>query len=214
MKPLFLATFLFTFFIKIQAQSAVANSKMNVFYIGVENPVTIALSNVPASNEIEVKISEGTVTPIKEKPNAYIVKVNKMGIVTIDVFFQGTKYGEHKFRVKKIPDPTARLPIRMPCFVHTDMMVAFKEIKKMVAVLDNFNFDVKCEIVNFKFTRSPKIEAPITLINISGDFSPEVNAEIAKSKKGDTHYFDDVLAKCPGDIAPRTLNSLVYTIRD
>lgn len=187
---------------------------MNVFYIGVENPVTIALADASAANEIEVKISEGTITPVKDKPNAFIVKVNKPGIVIIDVFFQGNKYGEHKFRVKRFSDPTARLPIRSPCFVKTDMKVELKKIKKMVAALEDFNFDVKCEIVSFKFTRVPVEGNAIILTNIGGDFSSKVNTEILKIQKGDKCFWSDVQAKCPGDITIRTLNNLNTIIKD
>lgn len=100
---------------------AIALDKMNVLYIGVDNPVTIAVPNV-ASDKIFVNIDNGSITGSNGK---YVVHVTKVGIASIQV---GTIKNDRKellaeqvFRVKMMPDPVnGKLPADYDARFSTD----------------------------------------------------------------------------------------------
>ena len=76
---------------------------MNVFYIGVPNPITVAAAGIPTS-AVKVSMDGGTMS--KTSGTGYDVTCKKQGKAVITV--RDTKNGKSfpfEFRVKKIPDP-------------------------------------------------------------------------------------------------------------
>ena len=84
----------------------VAATKMNVFYIGVENPLSVTAAGI-SSNELKVQAS-GVVLN-KGGESGYTVKASKPGPASVTVSGGGLKATKFPFRVKRIPDPVARL---------------------------------------------------------------------------------------------------------
>ena len=73
-------------FLNLNAQDAkpvvtVSAVAMNVFYIGVDNPVSISVSGVP-QDKIKATISEGTLTP--KGDGMYIARFNRVRSVKIN----------------------------------------------------------------------------------------------------------------------------------
>jgi hypothetical protein len=162
---------------------------------------------------LEVKISEGAITKAANSTTDYIAKVNKTGKVKIETWHQGKILETMEFRVKRIPDPYIRfdLPYRYSCFGSGGKLT---DAKKLVAILENFNFEAKCEIVSFHFTHNPKGEKqPIEYDNQGGVFNERVTSQIKNAKPGDIVYFDKVKVRCLGDTNVRELNGLVYAIK-
>jgi hypothetical protein len=112
---------------KQEAPVAIALDKMNVLYIGVDNPVTIAVPNVPA-DKVFVTIDNGTITGSNGK---YLATVTQPGTTTIRV---GTIKNDRKellteqvFRVKMMPDPVnGKLPADYDTKFSTDSSKFFK----------------------------------------------------------------------------------------
>ena len=91
---------------------SISAKKMNVFYIGVDNPVSIDISGIPRENLIP-SISCGTIKPDPSSPD-WIVNIPSGftdAIVTISANINNErKYlGSKRFRVKDIPDPIASI---------------------------------------------------------------------------------------------------------
>ncbi len=192
------------------AQSVVANEATNLLYVGVDNPLTIIAQGVPPE-ALEVRISEGTITKMATNVTDYVAKVNKSGKVKIETWHQGKKLEEIEFRVKKIPDPYVRLDLpRGSCSGGGSKLT---DAKKMVAVLENFNFDATCEVVFFHFSYVPKKGETIELDNKGASFSAEVINQIKNANPGDVVYFDKVKTRCPGDTEGREVNSLLFKIK-
>ncbi|MBN3035404.1 MAG: gliding motility protein GldM [Bacteroidales bacterium] len=91
--------------------AAISPTKMNVFYRGVDNPVSISASGV-ANNLLHIDISTGEITRVD---TGYIVKGlpdNATG-ATIKVWAedngQRRLMGQQFFRVKPLPDPIAMI---------------------------------------------------------------------------------------------------------
>ena len=93
---------------------AIAVDKMNVLYIGVDNPITVAVPGVP-SDQLLVHIDQGSISGSKGK---YTIRVTTPGETTIKVLTvrddRKVLLSSQTFRVKTIPDPAnGNIPIDM-----------------------------------------------------------------------------------------------------
>ena len=190
---------------------AVSADKMNVFYIGVANPISVSAAGV-SSNKLKVGISGGGGSLKKRGSNSWDVTVSRPGEATISVSGEGLN-ARKEFRVKRIPDPTPVLG-RGPNAKGGAMGNGeFKAQLGLAAILENFDFDAKCNIQGYELTRVPKRQDPISNVNRGGRYDDRSLRLVRAAKPGDTYYFDNVKAKCPGDPAGRRLSSIVFTIR-
>jgi len=181
--------------------ATVSADKMNVFYIGVDNPISVTVAGA-SSNEIKANGAGCSVTP---KGNGkYVVKADRPGDATINVSGGGLPNTPFKFRVKRIPDPIAKLS------GNTGGQIGNGEFKAqggVSAILDGFDFD------GFIVTRQAKRADPVDINNRGPRYSSEAKNLINKAKPGDVYYFDNVKARCPGDPAGRKINSMVFKIK-
>ncbi|RYD89458.1 MAG: gliding motility protein GldM, partial [Sphingobacteriales bacterium] len=90
-----------------QANASIALDKMNVLYIGVDNPVTIAASG-GGDDRIQAQIIGGGGNISKVSAGKYIVRVSSVtDNAKIQVSVDGKVAGVSEFRVRTIPTPTA-----------------------------------------------------------------------------------------------------------
>lgn len=191
-----------------QRSVAVALDKMNVFYIGVDNPVTISAAGV-SSNEVRVNTSGIDIRGAGG--SKYVVTAKTpTNDAKLTVSAQGAS-STFSYRVKRIPDPVALLGAK-----HKGGSMANGEFKAqggIAAVLQNFDFDVKCDLVGFNVTYLAKRQDPVERQNPGARWTSDVSGLIQKARPGDAYFFDDIKARCPGDPAPRDLGSLAFKIR-
>jgi gliding motility-associated protein GldM len=186
----------------------VSADKMNVFYIGVDNPVTVAAAGVSTS-AMTVKMTGGTLT--KKSGTNYIAKGSKPGKVTIVV--KDTKKNKSfpfEFRMKRIPDPIVRLGKK------TDGLIGSGEMKAqpgLAAWLDNFDFDARCQVQSYTMYYTRKRQDPVEIEGKGGRFSGKVQSAIRQAKPGDQYSFTNVKARCPGDKAGRRVNGLAFKVK-
>ncbi len=196
-----------TFDYEVGVRSAtVSADKMNVFYIGVDNPISVAVAGV-SSNDVRVNCSG---CDLKGSRGKYVATASRPGEVTVNVSGGGLPNTPFKFRVKRIPDPVARLGNKPDGSMGNG---EFKVQRGLIPWLDNFDFDAKCQIQGFTLTRVPKREDPIQNVNAGGTFDTKSKRLASLAKPGDTYYFENVRARCPGDAAGRKINSLVFKIK-
>ncbi len=189
----------------------VSADKMNVFYIGVENPISVAAAGV-SSNDITVSANGGGVTLTPNGRSAYIAKATQQGETTITVTDKkaGKQLGGFKFRVKRIPDPMVKLANKTGGSIGTGEM---KAQLGMIPVLENFDFDAKCEVQSYTLYYTKKRQDPVEVKGTGGRFDGNVLKAIQAAAIGDQYQFVDVKAKCPGDAAGRQVNSLAFTVK-
>lgn len=191
---------------------AVSADKMNVFYIGVENPISVSAAGIPTS-QLKVSVSGGGGTIKKVNNTQYIVKVKQPGGQDPNCFVKVSGAGMNAkkgFRVKRIPDPVARLGNKEDGSLPAG---TFKAQKGLIAWLDNFDFDAKCQIQGFRLVRVPKRQDAVEALNSGGGYKSRAQSLIKQAKPGDIYYFMDVKARCPGDSSGRKINSLVFNIK-
>jgi len=90
-----------------QANASIALDKMNVLYIGVDNPVTIAASG-GGDDKVQVSISGGGGSYTKVGAGKYIFRVSSVtDDCKISVAVDGKVAGISQFRVRTVPIPQA-----------------------------------------------------------------------------------------------------------
>lgn len=124
---------------------AVSADKMNVLYIGVDNPLTITAG--AGSEKVTAQFSGGTIS--KAGGNKYIVKPNQgaYGEHTVTVLVEGKSVGKVTFRVKGLPNPTAYVGNLKPGAVPS---ASFKAMGGLVAKLEDSEFDAPYEVLSYK----------------------------------------------------------------
>lgn len=188
----------------------VSADKMNVFYKGVDNPVSISVPGV-ATDDITPRIDNGKIK--KKGRGQWIVQVKK-GIkakITVYAEINGerTKMGTSEFRVKSVPDP-------VPYFAGVgpkDDAVKKKFLtaaQGVIARMENFDFDLKFNVTSFKMTvivGGKPIEQRATGPRVTS----EMKQILAKVKPGQKIYLEDIRAKGP-DGRTRKLGSLALKV--
>jgi gliding motility-associated protein GldM len=129
--------------------ASISLEKMNVFYIGVDNPVTITGS--VGIERVKPTMSNGTINPIGG--GRYTVRVTSPGESVITVFEDGKSVGNFPFRNKRIPDPV----------VYLGNLKGSEQSKGLVenqgglfANLDDFPFATTFRVTSFKMILLPR----------------------------------------------------------
>lgn len=191
----------------------VSPDKMNVFYIGVDNPVSISVPGF-APDKVKASVSQGSLSPGSGK-GRYIVRVNKTGeaIVNVSVVTpdgNGVKsMGKAPFRVKRVPDPVAKVGTLPSGNVPT---ATFKAQRGVVADLENFDFDIKFNVLSYELIyQAPRQD----LIIVTGNgpiFDSKMLALLSRAKPGDSFVLNEIKVKGP-DGSTRKLPSVAYRLK-
>ena len=184
----------------------IAPLKMNVLYIGVDNPLQIVAANVP-DDKVSVTINQGSIR--RGTDGNYIARVKEPGKATITVS-QGDKVlKEGLFRVISIPNPEASVGGH-----YTREKVLKKFIQnetRLVADLENFVFEIAFEIVSYDFTWAQKGGDLMKEKTTSAEFTPNMIEMLKRCNAGDYIFIDAIQVKGPNG-AILKLPSLVFEI--
>lgn len=189
--------------------ATVSADKMNVFYIGVDNPVSVSVAGA-SSNDLKVSASGANISAINRASGKYNITATKPGDAKIYVSGGGLPNTSFDFRVKRIPDPVARLSKSSGGSMGNG---EFKAQGGVAAILDNFDFDAKCAIQGFNLVYVAKRQDPVEVINSGPRYNDNARRLVNNAKPGDIYYFDNVKARCPGDAVGRPINSMVFKIK-
>ncbi len=191
----------------------VAATKMNVFYIGVENPVSISVPGI-ASENIKPTITQGC--NLTQDPNGvdWIVTVPK-GIRSATISAKAKMgendwqdMGKREFRVKRVPDPVAEIAGYKEGTIDRNTLLAANAI---IPVMKDFEFDLNF-VVN-SFTMGTIINGDWIPKTTQGNrFSAEMANLIRNSRRGQKFFFENIQASGP-DGTTRTLNAISLTIQ-
>lgn len=180
-----------------QAVAVVSPTKMNMFYIGVDNPVEVSVPGY-ANTDVSASITAGSITPAGGS-GQYTVKVTTPGTVNVNVAVRtetGTRgIGSKEFRVSRIPDPKVLLGNSAGPVIRSGEIRA---MLGLVARADNFPFDVRFNIRSFTLTykkaRDPNL---VEKQNATGIFGADVKAILQRVGPGDRVWFDDIKVGAP-----------------
>lgn len=192
-----------------QSNASIALDKMNVLYIGVDNPVTIAASG-GGDDKVQVSITGGGGSLTKVGAGKYIARV---GSVTDDcritVSVDGKVAGASQFRVRTVPTPAAFVGGQPSGATVSANILANQE--GIAAGIKDFPFELKYTIAEYQVIG---LNDEGDIIKASGNgpgFTPAVRNIIKVAKPGDVIQFNNLFCIAP-DGRRIKLPALVYNI--
>lgn len=190
--------------------------KMNVFYIGVPNPITVTAAGY-SLEDVSISIPGANLTP---KGNGkYDVMVSNPGDLTATINAKTQKgtteaVGGMKVRVKTIPDPIAKLANKTSGAMRADI---FRAQLGIAAVLENFDFEAKFTVTSFDMSFQQRKGDLIGPVHSNSALFSGLPAEGQKyqsvqARPGDRVYLENIRAIGP-DKKPRILNSIILILQ-
>ncbi len=183
----------------------IALEKMNVLYMGVTNPISVAVEGIDDS-KLKVTIDNGSIA--KNSDGGYDVLTSKTGLAIVSIEWHGGK-AEKKFRVLSMSDPE-------PSLSNSSEYNSYpkESYTGVIAIIMGYGFDAKALIHSFKMTRFSKKKEFKEIIAI-GCCDKSSFELMLTAQKDDTIIFSEIKCKLPGDILPRTLRKTITChIRD
>jgi gliding motility-associated protein GldM len=125
----------------------VSPSKMNVFYMGIENPVEISVPGL-AADQINATTNNGTLRRVSG--SSYIAMPNRLGeaniSVTANIDGVTRNMGSTPFRVRTVPDPIATVAGRDGGVIGRNVLLAQTGV---LAEMKDFDFDLTFTVQSF-----------------------------------------------------------------
>lgn len=188
----------------------VSPTKMNVLYIGVDNPMKISVPGVGAGDVTASLQGSGTLT--KNSDGTYTANVTGVGkcniAVSAKIDGKVQPMGTEEFRIKRIPDPIPSLGGKL--FGGNTQPGTIKAQSGLVALLKDFDFDAKFSVVSFQMVYSSKGE--IFKAETQGPmFNANMKQFLDRAKPKDIIFIDEIKVVGP-DKQPRKLGQIAFTI--
>ncbi|MCD4774354.1 MAG: gliding motility protein GldM [Bacteroidales bacterium] len=192
----------------------VAATKMNVFYIGVDNPVSISVPGL-ADEKIQAHITEGCKlvhAPDGEGYNYIVqaVKGTRNATVSASAIYEGStmNMGSREFRVKRVPDPVAEIAGQKEGTIEKNTLLAANAI-----IPAQKDFEFEAFFIVESFTMGTIINGDwIPKATRGNTFSEEMINIIRTARSKQKFFFENIQAVGP-DGTKRTLGTINLTIK-
>lgn len=189
---------------QVSAPTAVVSAdKMNVLYIGVDNPISVSVPGIPRES-IRASISSGS---LSGGNGSYTARVTQAGTATISVSAeidgQTRSLGRQEFRVKTVPPPIPKFGGINSGTLNASVARAQPGV---FAVLENFDFDLKFTVTRFTMIISRRRADPFVETANSNALTPQMKQAMSTLAAGDLIAIDDIYVK-GGDGTNRKLES-------
>jgi len=186
----------------------VAPLKMNVFYIGVDNPVSISAAGL-SKDQINPVISMGK---LKRNGDEWIVRIDKkpkgvnMATVSASAEIDGERLslGKSDFRVKRVPSPNAEIAGISDGLIDKNVLLANSAI---IPNQKDFEFDIYFIINSYTFATIMNGDLGTKKIFKGNEFTDEVKKIIRNGKRKTKFFFEKIQATGP-DGTIRSLNPI------
>lgn len=192
-----------------KANVVVSPDKMNVFYVGVDNPVSISIAGVDG-DKISPSITNGRIKPVS--PGKYIVNPKRPGnsLVTVFAEIDGVQknMGTAPFRVKGLPDPVVQVAGKKGGKIERNVLAAQTGV---FAVMEDFDFDLEFKIIEFTVSTTDRGGYYISESTKGNIFTPSQKALIKNLRRGQRLNIEDVKAIGP-DGSVRPLAPIVFEL--
>lgn len=191
----------------------VAATKMNVFYKGVDNPLSVQVGGVPREN-IRAAMTNGKI----------ITRHDSLFVQPVDEDLQGRKttvslyasiggnerlMGTTHWRVKLVPDPVAQVAgISGGTITRSRLQVE----DGVAAVLENFDFKFNYKVTQFDIFVTNALGFTNKFSSTSNRFTPEQKAQFKKLISNSYLVIDNIKAR-GDDKSVRPLKSISFLIQ-
>jgi gliding motility-associated protein GldM len=189
----------------------VSADAMNVFYAGLDNPVSVSVPGIP-NERLSVSISNGKITPLGNgKFNVKVMTGTESKIAVTATMENGERknMGASTFRIRRVPKPTVKY-----AGLTTDGMLSKSEIDNNIGVIanyENFVLNVPCKVLSCTISIiSPGGVQDYDLK--SNMFTTELKARLKLVRRGERIMITNVKVSDPTGV-PVTASGITIKVR-
>jgi len=173
--------------------ASVSADAVKVFYIGLDNPITVSGGNV-GDEKVNVSMTNGQLT--KTAPGKYIVRPGKAGTNAVISVVADGKPSTFEFKVKDVPDPVAKVGLNKGGRMRVN---DFKAQTGVRADLENFVFEgVKFTVTGYTIVLTGAGFPVLQFRDVKGASFASIQDLIEKCRPGTTVTIDNIVASGPG----------------
>ena len=198
----------------VAAPSAtISPTKMNVLYIGVENPISVS---VPGANSKDVNVSAtgAGISLRKIKDGEYVATVKSQGKASINVTAnmggKNMNMGTMDFRCKVIPKPTAMVGTYTGGRIPKESLLTQGGLR---VSMEGFDFPVTYNVTSFTMAFNTGGDAQAPIQATGSQFTAEMKAKLAKLRRGNKVYIENIRAKGPDGEKAVGNPQMIFTIQ-
>lgn len=184
----------------------ISADQMNVFYAGIDNPVSISVPGVPASS-INATMTGGS---LRRTSSGWVVRPNKPGTpcefsITVKMDGKMQNMGKKSFRVKQLPPPIAYIPFRdeqgnpqkhKTGKIRKATLLAVTELR---AELDDADIEAHYDILGFEMNIQGSMGAIIET-SPNKNFTERQMSQIKGMARGSKFFLSNIKAKGPDGV--------------
>ena len=172
----------------------VSPTRMNVFYMGVDNPVEISIPGL-AADQITPTISNGTIRRVSG--TNYVVRPRTTGnanvSVTANINGSRRNFGSKPFRVRTVPDPVSKVAGSTGGNIGRNVLLAQTGVQ---AEMENFDFDLTFTVTSFTVS-SVQRGFVVDQRSNSNRITDAQREIIRNAARNDRVWFEDIVAVSP-----------------
>lgn len=202
----------------------ISPSKLNIVYVALLNPITIAVAGLPAE-KVLVTTDGGTLTGEKGKyllsiPDTSTQKLKEVKLTIYEIIKPGKQkeIGTRIYRVKMIPKPLASISNDNSCNPkdYIDGEIYIKDLKSLDKVnvkIQDFPFHVLDYTVK-KYRLVCATKTNTTVLSGEGSkLTPEMKTALNNLKQGDVIIITDIYASFPSSNDKRLPGAITLTVK-
>jgi len=191
----------------MQSGASIFLEKMNVAYIGVDNPINVSGGSV-GSEKVKVSFTGGG--DVRSLGGGeYTINPTTTGINSL-VVDAGGKKTTFPIRCKYLPNPVAVVSDKQGGAIAA---AEFKAQGGLIAKLLESEFDARFQVISFRLgAYGGAISSPLDFPNNGPRWTGDAASLVNRASPGTKMYFDDIRVKGP-DGRERQLPSIFFTLR-
>jgi gliding motility-associated protein GldM len=205
-------------YIASKPAAVVSPDKMNVIYIGVDNPMSISVPGVADANVLVSTPGNMGGLKIKKNPKAgggkYIATARAQSVkakisVSAKLGEKNVPMGSFEFRIKRVPDPVAMIGGKKGGSINKSVLAAQSSVN---SIMENFDFELYFKVKSFRMTLIRRGKDPVEMDAKSSRITADMKRAIRKAGPGSKVYFEYIKASGP-DGTTRKLSSVNFVLQ-
>ncbi|NVO02211.1 MAG: hypothetical protein HXX09_05865 [Bacteroidetes bacterium] len=174
-----------------EIKAVISNDYLNILYLGIENPISIAVPGIP-NDKFSVTITNGS---IRKDNGKYYIKVNDVPEVAINVIVESKLVNSSIYKVLKLPNPT----LSIGRFLGANSIAISRDELLKAGEIGLSSFlpkELTYTIMSFSFSYSSNGNA-IEKQNSGNIFTQDLIDAIENTKPNSKFYFESIKVKFP-----------------
>ena len=206
-----------TSYVAQKPAGVVSADKMNVLFIGLDNPVSVSVPGV-SNNKVRPSISTGTLSPeSKSGAGHYIANVTSsapMASINVSAEIDGkqTPMGKFDFRVKSVPNPTPTMGGKAEGGnINKNLLLA----SSLIPIMKDFYFELYWQITEFKMSIAGKGIEYTEFSGKGNQLDDNMKSAITRARAGAKVYFEYIKARQINtkDNSSRQLSPMTFVLQ-